>query len=56
MDHRYFPIIIYAKNHIAYSKAIINGQHRKTRKSSYQFMLEQAKKTYDSYFTIMTNY
>jgi Fic family protein len=56
MDHRYFPIIIYAKNHRAYSNAIINGLHRKTRKSYYQFMLEQAKKTYDSYFTIMKKY
>ena len=56
MDHGYFPMIIYAKNRRAYSNAIVKGLQRKTKKSYYQFMLEQGKKTYESYFTIMTNF
>ncbi|MFA5101526.1 MAG: Fic family protein [Candidatus Thermoplasmatota archaeon] len=56
MDHGYFPIIIYAKNRRAYSNAIVKGLRRKIKKSYYQFMLEQGKKTYDSFFTIMKKY
>jgi Fic family protein len=56
MDHGYFPIIIYAQNSRAYYNAIEKGLQRKTKKSYYQFMLEQAKKTYDSFFTIMKKY
>lgn len=56
IDHGYFPIIIYAKNRRAYYTAIVKGLQRKTKKSYYQFMLEQGKKTYDSYFTIMKKY
>ena len=56
MDHGYFPIIIYAKNRRAYSNAIVKGLKRKIRKSYYQFMLEQGKKTYSDYFAMMKKY
>ena len=56
MDHGYFPMIIYAKNSRAYYNAIANGLQRKTRKSYYQLMVEQAKKTYDVYFALMKKY
>jgi len=56
MDHGYFPMIIYAKNRRAYSNALVNGLHKKTKKSYYQFMAEQGKKTYDSYFSLMKKY
>ena len=56
MDHGYFPMIIYAKNSMAYYNAIAKGLQRKTKKDYYQLMLEQAKKTYDVYFTMMKKY
>jgi Fic family protein len=56
MDHGYFPMIIYAKNSRAYYNAIAKGLQRKTKKDYYQLMLEQAKKTYDVYFTMMKKY
>jgi phage portal protein BeeE len=56
MDHGYFPIIIYAKNSRAYHNAIAKGLQRKTKKTYYQFILEQVKKTYDEYFSMMKKY
>jgi Fic family protein len=56
MDHGYFPMIIYATNSMAYYNAIAKGLQSRTKKTYYQFMLEQAKKTYDYYFTLMKNY
>jgi Fic family protein len=56
LDHGYFPIIIYAKNRRAYYNAIAKGLQRKTKKTYYQFMLEQGKKTYDAYFALMKKY
>ena len=56
MDHGYFPIIIYAKNSRAYYNSIAKGLQRKTKKTYYQLMLEQAKKTYDDYFAMMKKY
>jgi len=56
MDHGYFPMIIYEKNSRAYYNAIAKGLQRKTKKSYYQFMSEQAKKTYDDYFAMMKKY
>jgi Fic family protein len=56
MDHGYFPMIIYAKNSEAYYNAIAKGLQRKTKTSYYQLMVEQAKKTYDYYFSIMKKY
>jgi len=56
MDHGYFPVIIYAKNSRAYYNAIAKGLQRKTKKTYYQLMLEQTKKTYDDYFRLMKKY
>jgi Fic family protein len=56
MDHGYFPIIIYAKNSKSYYNAIAKGLQRKTKKTYYQLMLEQAKKTYDDYFKVIKKY
>ena len=56
MDRGYFPMIIYAKNSRAYYNAIAKGLQRRTKKTYYQLMLEQAKKTYDDYFKMMKNY
>ncbi|MBN1859998.1 MAG: Fic family protein [Candidatus Thermoplasmatota archaeon] len=56
MDHGYFPIIIYANNSRAYHNAIAKGLQRRTKKNYYQLMFEQAKKTYEVYFTITKQY
>jgi len=56
MDHGYFSVIIYAKNSRAYYNAIAKGLQRKTKKTYYQLMLEQTKKTYDDYFRLMKKY
>ncbi len=56
MDRRYFPMIIYAKNSRVYYNAIAKGLQRRTKKTYYQLMLEQAKKTYDDYFKMMKKY
>jgi len=56
MDHGYFPVIIYAKNSRAFYNAIAKGLQRKTKKTYYQLMLEQTKKTYDDYFRLMKKY
>jgi Fic family protein len=56
MDHGYFPMIIYAKNSRAYYNAIAKGLQSRTKKTYYQLMLEQAKKTYDHYFALMKKY
>jgi Fic family protein len=56
MDRGYFPMIIYAKNSRAYYQAIAKGLQRRSKKSYYQLMLEQAKKTYDYYFVLMKKY
>jgi len=56
MDHGYFPMIIYANNSRAYYNAIAKGLQRRTKKNYYQLMFEQAKKTYDVYFTITKQY
>ncbi|GAF83022.1 unnamed protein product [marine sediment metagenome] len=56
MDHGYFPMIVYTTNVQGYFNAISKGLKRETKKSYYQFMLQQAKKTYDDYFSMMKNY
>lgn len=56
VDHGYFPIIVYTRNVQAYFNAISKGLKRETKKTYYQFMLEQAKKTYDDYLTMIKNY
>lgn len=56
MAHGYFPIIIYSDNARAYFNAISKGLKRKTKKTYYQFLLKQVKKTYDDYYSMMVNY
>jgi Fic family protein len=56
MEHGYFPIIVYTKNSQAYYNAISRGLEKQTKKSYYQFMLEQSKKTYKEFFTIINDY
>lgn len=56
MEHGYFPIIVYTKNSQAYYNAISRGLEKQTKKSYYQFMLEQSKKTYKDFFTVIKDY
>jgi len=56
MDLGYFPIIVYKDNTKAYFNAISKGLKRETKKTYYQFMLKQSKKTYDTYFSIIKKY
>ena len=56
MEQGYFPIIVYAKNSQAYFNSISSGLERETKKKYYQFMLEQSKKTYSDFFSIVKNY
>ena len=56
MDYGYFPIIVYKDNSKAYFNAISNGLKRETKKTYYQFMIKQSKKTYDTYFSIIKEY
>jgi Fic family protein len=56
MEHGYFPIIVYTKNSQAYYNAISRGLEKQTKKSYYQFMFEQSKKTYKEFSTIIKEY
>ena len=56
MQHGYFPSIVYTKNSQAYYNAISRGLEKQTKKSYYQFMFEQSKKTYKEFFTVIRNY
>jgi Fic family protein len=56
MEHGYFPIIVYTKNSQAYYNAISRGLEKQTKRSYYQFMLEQAKKAYSDFFNIIKEY
>jgi Fic family protein len=56
LEHGYFPSIVYTKNSQAYFNAISRGLEKQTKKSYYQFMFEQSKKTYTEFFTVIRNY
>ena len=56
MSNGYFPIIIYSDNSTAYYNAITKGLGRNNKRAYYQFMLEQAKKTYEQFYTIIQEY
>jgi Fic family protein len=56
MSNRYFPIIVYADNQTAYSNSISKALSMKGTKSYYQFMLKQAKKTYDSFHSMIEDF
>jgi Fic family protein len=53
MSNGYFPIIIYSNNSTAYYNAIAKGLTRKNKRAYFQFMLEQARKTYTQFYTII---
>jgi Fic family protein len=56
MSQHYFPIIIYSVNSRAYFNAITRGLGSTNRKGYYQFMLKQAKKTYDQFYDFVDGY
>jgi len=53
MSNGYFPIIIYSNNSTAYYNAIAKGIARKNKRAYFQFMLEQARKTYARFFAVV---
>ena len=56
MNLGYFPIIVYKNNAGAYFNSISKGLKRETKKTYYQFMLKQSKKTYDTFYIIIKNF
>jgi Fic family protein len=56
MSQKYFPIIIYSENSTAYFNSITKGLIGKYKKTYYQFMLKQTKKTYNNFYNIIENY
>jgi len=54
MQNGYPPIIVYKENKLAYFNAI-NAMREGDRKKYYQFMLEQAEKTYDQMINTIKN-
>jgi len=54
MAHGYFPIIIYSNNLTGYFNAIARGLDG-NKKSYYQFMLEQTRKTYQQFSKLIEN-
>jgi Fic family protein len=56
MRNGYFPMIIYSDNSTAYYDAIAKGLARKNMRAYYQFMLEQAQKTYAKFYQIVQEY
>lgn len=55
MSHGYFPIIIYSDNSTAYFNSISKGLTG-SKKSYCQFMLEQARKTYLDFYSVVEEY
>ncbi|MCK4757521.1 MAG: Fic family protein [Thermoplasmata archaeon] len=51
MDHGYFPVTIYSDNSRAYFNAISKG--RDNKRSYYQFMMEQTRKTYREFSSVI---
>ena len=56
MSNGYFPIIIYSSNSTAYFNSINKGLMGRNKKTYYHFMLEQAKKTYGQFYSIIQDY
>jgi Fic family protein len=56
MSNGYFPIIIYSDNSTAYYNAITKGRTRTNKRAYFHFMLEQARKTYRQFYTVIQNY
>ena len=56
MSNGYFPIIIYSDNSTAYYNAIAKGMTQRDKRKYYQFMMEQAKKTYTNFYTVIREY
>jgi len=56
MSNGYFPIIIYSTNSTAYYNSITKGLMGRNKKTYYHFMLEQAKKTYSQFYSIIQDH
>jgi hypothetical protein len=56
LSHGYFPMIIHSVNSRAYFNSISKGLSGKNRRTYYQFMLEQARKTYHTFYSIIEDY
>lgn len=55
MQNRYPPIIVYKENKIAYFNSIASAEEGR-KKKYYQFMLEQANKSYDYFLELLNKY
>jgi Fic family protein len=53
ISNGYFPIIIYSTNSTAYYNAIAKGLTQRNKRPYYQFMLEQARKTYRQFNSVI---
>ena len=56
ISNGYFPIVVYSDNSTAYFNAITKGLSRRNKRAYYQFMLEQAKKTYTQFYSVIEEY
>jgi len=56
ISQKYFPMIVYSKNSRAYFNSISKGLIGNNKMKYYQFMLEQVKKTYKNFISIIENY
>lgn len=56
MSNGYFPIVIYSKNSTAYFNSIAKGLMGRNKRTYYQFMLGQAKKTYDRFYSVIQDH
>ena len=56
MSNGYFPVVIYSENSMAYFNSIAKASQRKNVKTYYQFMLKQALKTYERFFSVIDGF
>jgi len=56
MTNGYFPVVIHAKNSRAYFNAIAKASQRKSVRTYYQFMLQQALKTYQYFSKVIETF
>jgi Fic family protein len=56
MRNGYFPIVVYAQNSRAYYNAIAKAVEKKHVKTYYQFMMEQALRTYQEFLEVIEGY
>lgn len=56
MTNGYFPIVIYSAKSTAYYNAITKGLTGGNKRGYYHFMLEQARRTYREFLTVVRRY